>query len=224
MTFSTDDASSRRPWHMMMGSREAAVDYMTPLGLAHLMAAGHHYGPAPWQGGSAAPTGVRCTSTAPTATASASIAPPPAATRRPNTRSPWRPAFNDVKQTPERYLLWFHHLSWDYRLASGRTLWEELARHYTAGMQHVRQMRRDWQQLRPYLDAERFDEVDALLGIQAEEALWWRDASLAYFASVARRPFPPGIEPPAHSLAEYQSITTPYAPGNPGVTAAPFRH
>ena len=33
---------------MMMGSREAVVDYMTPLGLAHQMATGHHYGPGPW--------------------------------------------------------------------------------------------------------------------------------------------------------------------------------
>jgi len=33
---------------IMMGSRQAVVDYMTPLGLAHLMGTGHHYGPAPW--------------------------------------------------------------------------------------------------------------------------------------------------------------------------------
>ena len=33
---------------MMMGSREAVVDYMMPLGLHHLMDTGHHYGPGPW--------------------------------------------------------------------------------------------------------------------------------------------------------------------------------
>ena len=53
MTFSNDSRFVAPTVAMMMGSREAAVDYMTPLGLAHLMAAGHHYGPGPWQGGGA---------------------------------------------------------------------------------------------------------------------------------------------------------------------------
>lgn len=48
LTFSSDATVVESIVAMMMGSREAAVDYMTPLGLAHVMATGHHYGPGPW--------------------------------------------------------------------------------------------------------------------------------------------------------------------------------
>ena len=33
---------------MLQKSREAVVDYMMPLGLHHIFAWGHHYGPEPW--------------------------------------------------------------------------------------------------------------------------------------------------------------------------------
>ena len=33
---------------MMMSSRQTLVNYMTPLGLAHIMGTDDHYGPAPW--------------------------------------------------------------------------------------------------------------------------------------------------------------------------------
>jgi alpha-glucuronidase len=66
--------------------------------------------------------------------------------------------------------------------------------------------------------------VSAFLAVQEKEARWWRDATLAYFESLSGRPFPAGYEPPAHSLQEYEALSFPYAPGNPGWTAAPFRH
>ena len=78
--------------------------------------------------------------------------------------------------------------------------------------------------LTPYVDAERYEQVDAFLAIQEREAQWWRDASIAYFQSVSRRPVPAGLAPPPHPLEHYQSLTFPYAPGAPGRTAAPFRN
>ena len=42
MTLSNNPSFITSVKSMMMGSREAAVNYMTPLGLAHLMARGHH--------------------------------------------------------------------------------------------------------------------------------------------------------------------------------------
>ena len=33
---------------LMMSSHQTLVDYMTPLGLVHIMGTDHHYGPAPW--------------------------------------------------------------------------------------------------------------------------------------------------------------------------------
>jgi alpha-glucuronidase len=115
-------------------------------------------------------------------------------------------------------------LSWDYPLASGRTLWDELVMHYSRGVDYVRAMRKTWATLAPYVDAERFAETTAFLAIQEKEARWWRDASLGYFQSLSGRPFPRGYAPPERALQDYESISTPYAPGNPGWTAAPFRH
>ncbi|MGC1521555.1 MAG: alpha-glucuronidase family glycosyl hydrolase [Steroidobacteraceae bacterium] len=224
MTFSNDVRFVAPTVAMMMGSREAAVDYMTPLGLAHLMASGHHYGPGPWQsGGSRADwtppyyhradaQGIGFDRSATGSNAVSQYAPALAAT------------FNDPSLTPEKYLLWFHHLPWDYSMASGHTLWEELVIHYTRGVDYVRQMRRTWASLAPFVDSERFAETSTYLGIQEKEAQWWRDATLAYFQSLSKRPFPPGFAPPARTLEEYEAISVPYAPGNPGWTAAPFRH
>jgi len=125
-------------------------------------------------------------------------------------RPPLADMFNDVQGTPEKYLLWFHHVSWDYKLSSGRSVWEELVGHYSAGVEAVRGMRTTWSALSPYVDAERYAEVRAFLAIQEREALWWRDACLAYFQNVSRRPFPPpGFAPPAHPLAHYESISVP---------------
>src|SRR5690606_12771801 len=42
MTFSRDPVFVERAAELMRRSREAPVRYMTPLGLAHLMATGHH--------------------------------------------------------------------------------------------------------------------------------------------------------------------------------------
>jgi alpha-glucuronidase len=224
MTFSNDGRFVGPAVTMMMGSREAAVDYMTPLGLAHLMAAGHHYGPGPWQGGGARADwtppyyhradadGIGADRSSGGSQAVSQYAPPLAR------------QFDDPKLTPEKYLLWFHHLSWDYSMSSGRTLWDELVIHYSRGVEYVREMRRTWATLAPYVDAERFAETAAFLAIQEEEARWWRDACIAYFQSLSKRPLPAGYPAPEHTLAEYEAISTPYAPGNPGWTAAPFRH
>jgi alpha-glucuronidase len=223
MTFSNDARFVAPAVAMMMGSREAAVDYMTPLGLAHLMASGHHYGPGAWQGGGRADwtppyyhradaQGIGYDRSAAGSDAVSQYAPVLAAT------------FSDPSLTPEKYLLWFHHLPWDFPMASGHTLWDELVIHYTRGVDYVRQMRLTWATLAPFVDAERFAETSEFLGIQEKEAQWWRDATLAYFQSISKRPFPSGYAPPARTLQEYEDISVPYAPGNPGWTAAPLRH
>src|SRR3982751_6515828 len=127
-------------------------------------------------------------------TASASTAPRPAATPSPNMRR--RSRFGPLATVPEDDLLWFHHVPWDHRMASGRTLWDELVARYDRGVSKVRDMRRTWAALGDALDAERHAEVSAFLAIQEGEAIWWRDASIAYFQSVSKRPLPAGVAPP----------------------------
>jgi alpha-glucuronidase len=81
------------------------------------------------------------------------------------------------------------------------------------GVDEVADMQRSWAAMRPYVDADRFTEVTADLAIQHREAQWWRDACIAYFQSLSRLPLPAGYAPPAHDLAWYEAIRTPYAPG-----------
>ena len=213
MTFSNDPAFVLPVLDMMMGSREAAVDYMTPLGLLHLMGPGHHYGPAPWDASESRADwrpvyyhladrhGIGFDRSSTGSNAVAQYAPPLAA------------QFNEVKQTPERYLLYFHHLPWDYRMRSGRTLWYELVAHYTHGVEDVQRMRETWSHLRGYIDTERYEQVATFLAIQEREAQWWRDACLAYFQSVSGLPLPAGYAAPAHTLNYYESLSFPYVPG-----------
>jgi alpha-glucuronidase len=215
LTFNPDPNVVEPVVTMMMGSREAAVDYMTPLGLAHVMGTGHHYGPAPWIAELARPewnpvyyhkadtSGIGFDRTRSGSNAISQYA-APIAKRLANPRT-----------TPERELLWFHHVGWDYRLASGDTLWDGLVHHYDRGVASVARMQATWETLRPYVDAERFAQTRTFLTIQQREAKWWRDASIAYFQSIAQRPLPPGSAAPDHDLDWYKAQTFPFAPGNP---------
>jgi len=214
MTFSPDPAVVQPIVGMMMASREAAVNYMTPLGLHHLMARGHHYGPGPWVDGGpradwtsvyyhrADRNGIGFDRTATGSNAVAQYAPEVAAT------------YADLTQVPEALLLWFHHVPWDHRMASGRPLWDELVGRYSLGVRQVQAMQDAWASLRGRVDADRHEQVAAFLQIQLREAQWWRDASVAYFQSISGRPLPAGEATPPHPLAYYQALQFPSAPGD----------
>jgi alpha-glucuronidase len=214
MTFSNDAMFVARVVEMMMRSRQAVVDYMTPLGLHHLMAEGHHYGPQPWfDGGGRADwtpvyfhradaQGIGFDRSASGSNAVAQYAAPVAA------------EFGDLRRVPEDYLLWFHHVPWNYRMHSGRTLWDELVYRYTHGVDVVREMRKTWDEVGRLVDAERREQVATFLRIQEQEAMWWRDACVAYFQTLSQRPIPSDLRPPEHSLDYYKSLSFPYAPGH----------
>lgn len=215
MTFGPNPAIVAPVTDMMMGSREAVVDYMTPLGLAHVMATGHHYGPGPWVADLKRPewnpvyyhradkAGIGFDRTRTGSNAVAQYAPELA--RR----------LADPATTPERDLLWFHHVSWDRPMASGRSLWAEMVHDYDRGVGYVADMRQRWDGLRGQVDAERWAKTATYLGIQEREARWWRDASLAYWMSVNGRSLPAGAAAPAHDLDWYKAQHPAYAPGNP---------
>ncbi len=199
---------------MMLGSRQAVVDYMMPLGLHHLFATGHHYGPGPWVDDLARADwnpvyyhkadrqGVGFDRTARGSDAVGQYA--PALARR----------WGDPDTVPEDLLLWFHHVAWDRRMRSGRILWEELVGRYDRGVAKVAAMQAQWAALAGQVDPQRHAEVAQFLTIQRDEAQWWRDACIAYFAEVSGRALPAGVVPPAHPLAWYRAVRTPYAPGN----------
>ena len=86
--------------------------------------------------------------------------------------------------------------------------------HYDRGVAYVVQMQRQWESLRPKIDAERWQKTATYLAVQEREARWWRDASLAYWMSVNHRPLPAGVRAPDHDLAWYKAQRFPYAPGH----------
>ncbi|KQB44312.1 Alpha-glucuronidase [Flavobacterium daejeonense] len=214
MTFSNDEKFVLPVQEMMIESREAVVNYMTPLGLHHIMDTGHHYGPGPWVSNLSRPewnpvyyhkadkNGIGFDRSSTGSNATAQYAPEVAK------------EFNDIAKCPEKDLLWFHHVSWDYKLKNGATLWDGLALKYQEGVNQVASMQSTWNKIKPYVDEQRFNEVEMLLNIQQKEAKWWRDACLLYFQQFSGKDLPSGVEKPTQTLEYFKSLKFPFAPGN----------
>lgn len=188
---------------LLQESREAVVDYMMPLGLHHIFAWGHHYGPETWcdipgarpdwmpsyyhradDGG----IGFDRSSKGSNATA--------------QYHSPLCEQLDNVDTCPENQLLWFHHVPWNHRMKSGRTLWAELCYAYDRGVQETRNFQKLWAPMEKYIDPERFRDVQHRLKIQARDAVWWKDACLLYFQQFSKQPIPYELERPVHELKD----------------------
>jgi alpha-glucuronidase len=188
---------------MMLESREAAVNYMMPLGLHHIMSANGHYGPGPWW----APKGMRADWTPPyyhnagrdgigfdrTTSGSNAIS---------QYHEPLASQFNNPTTCPDKLLLWFHHLPWDFKMKSGRTLWDELGHHYDTGVKQVREFQKIWDKSEPFVDSARFNDVQRKLRAEAINAVLWKDACLQYFQQFSHMPIPFDIERPVNNLDE----------------------
>lgn len=174
---------------VMCSSREACVDYMMPLGLHHLFAWEHHFGPDPgcripgaredWMPSyyhKAGPDGIGFDRTRETGSGAVDQYNEPLASR-----------FDSQEECPETLLLWFHHVPWDYRMHSGLTLWEELQRHYQQGVEQVRHYREVWAGMKPFVGSRRHAEVRALLEENERDAARWRDVCIEYFRTFAEQ-------------------------------------
>lgn len=212
-TFSKDSNFVKTISKIMLQSRESVVKYMTPLGLHHIMATNHHYGPGPWVNDLARPewnpvyyhkadkNGIGFDRTATGSNALAQYSPEIAQ------------YYGDLKTCPEEYLLWFHHLPWDYKMKNGKILWDNLGIKYQEGVNEVKNMITIWESAKPNVDTERHQEVAQLLNIQLKEAIWWKDACMSYFQTFSNLPFPKEMETPKHDLEYYKSLQFPFAPG-----------
>ncbi|MFY0686380.1 MAG: alpha-glucuronidase [Cyclobacteriaceae bacterium] len=212
-TFSNDQEIVGPVVANMLTSHEASVNYMTPLGLAHMMLSGHHYGPGPWIDNlprgdwnpvyyhRADEAGIGFDRSKSGSDATSQYFPKVAG------------MFEDPKLCDEKYLLWFHHMPWDTEMKSGRNLWDELCFKYQEGIGTVREMQENWDKLEGKIDQEKFRSVQMLLKIQEKEAIWWKNACLLYFQTFSKRPFPEFLEKPDKTLEYYQSLKFPYAPG-----------
>jgi alpha-glucuronidase len=199
---------------IMLSSREAMVNYMTPLGLHHIMGYGHHYGPAPWFDKAsradwnpvyfhkADSIGIGFDRTEKGTNYLSQYAPE------------LKKLYENINTCPEEYLLWFHHVAWDHRMKSGRTLWNEICYRYNVGVVSVRLMQKQWNSIEKQVDKQRFNQVKMLLAVQEKEAVWWRNSCLLYFQTFSKMPIPSSYEKPDHTLEYYKDLSFPLAPGN----------
>ncbi len=209
-TFSKEKEFVEPIGRLMLRSHEAAVDNMMPLGLHHIFAWGHHYGPEPWCNVPGARpdwmpsyyhrAGANGIGFDRSHTGSHATAQYPDSLCR---------LYDDPSTCPEQYLLWFHHLPWNHRMKSGRTLWDELCHRYDSGVQQVREFQKTWDRVESLIDAERFRDVQSRLKTQLRDAVWWKDACLLYFQEFSKLPIPYGIERPIHELEELKKIVLP---------------
>lgn len=214
MTFTNNGNFVAPIKNMMLNSHEAIVNYMTPLGLHHIMGWSHHYGPGPWVKDKhradwtavyyhrANEQGIGFERTKTGSNAVAQYFPP--VTRK----------FASLEKCPEKYLLWFHHVSWNYKVNSGKTLWNKLCYKYSSGVDSVRQMQQTWNNIEGLVDEERFNHVKMFLTIQEKEVKWWRDACLLYFQTFSKQPIPQDLEKPGHTLDYFMSLDPKFVPGN----------
>jgi alpha-glucuronidase len=192
---------------MMLQSREVAVNYSMPLGLHHIFAGNHHYGPGPWE----SPKGVRPDWTPVYYHKADTLGIGFDRTRNGSDavsqyHEPLASTFNDLATCPELYLLWFHRVPWSHTMKSGHTLWDELCYHYDDGVLKVRNFQKIWDQVEPYVDQERFGEVQSKLRRHYRDAQIWKDACLLYFQQYSRMPIPIDVERPVYDLDELMNI------------------
>ena len=193
LTFSSDSTFVAAVEPMMLKSREDCVDYMMPLGLHHIFAFDGHYGPEPdgyradypiewcpvyYHKADSLGIGFDRSSKGSGAVS--------------QYREPYCSLYNNIKTCPEKYLLWFHHVPWNYEMRNGLTLWDNLQLHYNRGVKSVEDYARVWKDVRVIeqrdgdADGSRWQRVDSLLKVQADNARLWRDVCVGYFGSIKK--------------------------------------
>lgn len=190
-TYGCKDERFTKPVEMMMlTSREACVNYMMPLGLHHIFKFDHHYGPEPdgfkaeyplewcpvyYHQADSNGIGFNRSSDGTDAVG--------------QYPEPYRSLYDNLATCPEEYLLWFHHVPWNYRMKSGSTLWEELCMRYNMGVSMVETYRDYWHtSTKEYMKDHitEWEMTDSLLNVQLTSAKEWRDVCLKYFQTFSK--------------------------------------
>lgn len=196
---------------LLLESHQACVDYMTPLGLHHIKAANHHYGPGPWVDEMPRPDWT-CVYYHKADSMGIGFDRMEAGS---NAISQYEEELQIEYGNIENldFLLWFHHVPWDKKLHTGKNLWEEMIFRYDRGVAKANNMKAKWEELEGKIDFERYNSVKMHLLIQAKEAKWWRDACISYFQHKSGKEIPAGVEAPENNLEYYKKLNYPYAPG-----------
>ena len=207
------DATRAGIRNLLSASREAVVDYMMPLGLHHLFAWGHHYGPEPWCSIPGArpdwmPSYYHRADSAGLGFDRTAASGSGATQQYPDTM---RRAYEPLDDCPEQYLLWFHHVGWDYTRRwsccdTTETLWQHLGRHYQRGVDKVSAMKQQWNNMQEAIEPSLWRDIADRLECQHRDAIWWRDACLLYFQQFSHQPWPEAAAQPCHKLEDLQRV------------------
>jgi alpha-glucuronidase len=96
--------------------------------------------------------------------------------------------YNSLKTCPDDLLLFFHHVPYDYRLHSGKTLIQSIYdTHYASAREAGDYMGR-WMALHGLIDEDRYQQVLALFRYQGGHAIVWRDAIDTWFYRMSHIP------------------------------------
>ena len=205
-TYTQEKAFVKPMTDVLCESREAVVRYMMPLGLHHIFAAGHHYGPEPW----CDPKGWREDWKPVFYHKADAVGIGFDRTKNGSDNVSQYPAemcniYNNVETCPEQLLLWFHHVPWTHKMHNGETLWEALCHTYDQGIREAEAFAAIWNQMKPYIDNERFEAQKLNFDRQAKDAWWWRDACLLYFQTFSKMQFPIDCPAPRYKLSDLQN-------------------
>ncbi|MBN2210091.1 MAG: hypothetical protein JW709_01730 [Sedimentisphaerales bacterium] len=192
MTFSHDPHFIAVARAIMMESWPAAVSYLRPLGFT-ILSAYNHYEPAPkyrnFKGGDYNIADKDTVGVDRTLKGSGAVT---------QYNQHLTDLLDNVDTCPLKYFLWFHRVSWNFPLPTGRTVWEEIVWQFYDGVRTVEDMNNMWATLKPYVDAERFDRISNKRAGHLEHARKWRDTCVSYFQSLNELPWPDFIESEFH--------------------------
>jgi len=96
--------------------------------------------------------------------------------------------YENIEQTPDNLLLWFHHVPYTQRLQSNKTVIQHFYDAHYEGAATAQEFVKQWESLRGKIDDERFDHVLFRQTFQAGHSLVWRDAINEFYHNLSGIP------------------------------------
>jgi len=177
-TFGDDETLVKNLSEMMMHSWEIYENYTSPLGIGWMVNPGHHYGPnvdgyeySRWGTYHRANHfGIGVDRTVKSGTGYT------AQYQNNNFEK-----FEHLDSCPDELLLFFHHVSYIYRLKSNKTVIQHIYDTHFEGVEQVQWLIDTWKELEHIIDRKRYEDVLSRLILQKEHAKEWRDVINTYF-------------------------------------------
>ncbi|MFD3497380.1 alpha-glucuronidase [Streptomyces sp. NPDC058678] len=183
LTFGPEETSDpvrlRGGLHAVLdGSWRTYEKYTAPLGVGFMVQPGHHYGPSvdgyeysPWGTYHFADRdGIGVDRSAATGTGYAA-----------QYVKPWAEVYESPATCPDELLLFFHHVSYDHVLHSGKTVIQHIYDTHFEGVTEVEQAREVWASLADLVGPARHARVAERYEEQLRSAREWRDQVNSYF-------------------------------------------